>query len=505
MMWQRTVGDHSFKMLAAQGWIIRRLYTLPGPRASTGSFDFATEWQLVEPTIRVTGAGGPGGDATALPTPQQASQEDPYVGRATLEVVDAGRGTAADYAGIDARGKLAVVARDDQVGMWNQVQAAKAAGVALLFVHNTEISMWVDAVYKQGLPTYRIDARSGRWLKEAVAADPGFRVRVDSHADSAYSYELAFVSSSVPRRAQYHVSHRDLAVVESDYRANSDRIMKAEGWLPDLGRIGLGNILALRRNGPVVRTEYVSTGPGLRWQRYAAANVFSPSYYWTWSALEQLRPGRRYGQVWWGPLLHPAAVEGYGRVEQGSPVARFRDAIRVSMPHYSYGGSLQGHIDEGFGDVSELTLSSNGEVLGKSSSSTTQFTVPPDRSTYELRLAVTNGSGNMFDTSVATDTTWAFHSARPRGERAVLPLVQASYGIDADAYNRMPADRSYPLTIRPSYPASTRTVRAGSRSPPRCRSTTVTPGRRLRCGRRERRTSRRSRGRRRASPVFASG
>ncbi len=52
-------------------------------------------------------------------------------------MVDAGAGTPADYEGLDAAGKVALVTRQEPDTMVEQAEAAKAAGVALLLVHDT--------------------------------------------------------------------------------------------------------------------------------------------------------------------------------------------------------------------------------------------------------------------------------------------------------------------------------------------------------------------------------
>jgi hypothetical protein len=132
-------------------------------------------------------------------------------------------------------------------------------------------------------------------------------------------------------------------------------------------------------------------------------------------------------------------------------VARYRDAIRLLLPHYWYGGTLSGTIYNQFGDTSQVTLSSGGEVLGKAPWPEAQFTVPPGEAEYELRLKVRNGWGNPFDTSTSTDTTWTFRSSRPATGREVLPLLQATYHLETDAHNAVPSGTAYPLRVTPGY------------------------------------------------------
>ncbi len=177
----------------------------------------------------------------------------------------------------------------------------------------------------------------------------------------------------------------------------------------------------------------------------------SSGYYWVWSAYEHYQARHNYPQEWWGPLVHPAVVTSYGVEELGSPVARYRDAIRLMLPHYSFDGTMYGDIDQRFGDISQITLSRNGSVVGTAGWPQAQFSVPASDAEYELRLEVQHGAGNYMDLSSSTDTTWTFRSKR-RGEgRTVLPLVQLDYDIDADGYNRVDASSTYPLRIETGY------------------------------------------------------
>lgn len=447
VMWARQVGRRSLAVTAAHGRFGQRLFTLPSQKAHQGRFDVATQWQLAQPmlTARVSGPEG----FRVTPNPQFASLDDPFVGDRALPVVYAGAGTAADYETVDAVGKIALVTRSDE-GLWSQVQAAKEARVAVLLVQNhTEDDVWGSTVWDQGLPTYRLTKAAGARLRQALQENPALTLHLTGVQDSTYSYELDFPESRIPRHPTYHARSGSLATVVSDYRQNSDRMANREGWIPHVGPTGFGNLMSIGRNGPVVRTEYVST-TGVTWQRFAQPANFA-NMYWTWSADRAYTAGRTYHQLWWGPLVHPAVPPVTGLEEVGAPVARFHDAIRIMVPHYSYGGTRYGFIQTQLGDSSELTLSRNGEVVGKSAWPVAQFSVPAERAEYELSLEVTNGEGNFADTSTHTVSTWRFHSARSDRARAVLPLVQLDYSLDTNGYNEVPSGTTYPLVITPGY------------------------------------------------------
>ncbi len=444
-MWTRTVGGRSLTAWGPNGTYGQQLYVIAGKKAREGSFAFTTQWQLTQPMLTARISGG----VRVSPNASFASAHDPFVGSRTLPLVYAGTGTADEFAAVDARGKIALVTRSD-AGMLAQVLAAKAAGATLLMIQNTQPGPWREDLFRpQGLPTYRLDQAAGAQLRAALAANPALTLDVTGLSDSTYNYELVFPESALPSRPTYHVDQRSLATVVSDYRQNSARMVDNESWIPHVGDVGLGDSMSMPRNGPVVRTEYLSTN-GVSWQRFAHPHMLA-NMYWTWSDSHQYKAGDTDHQLWWGPLVAPGVPPIAGAEQGGAPVARFRDAIRMVIPHYYYGGTRYGFIQNQLGDTSELELRRGGEVVGKATWPVAQFTVPADRAEYELSLSVQNGSNNFVDTSVRTESTWRFESARSSSPRTVLPLVQLQYDIDANGYNEVPSGTAYPLTITPAY------------------------------------------------------
>ena len=453
VIWARTLGDRSISMIAAQGCYGQQVYSLQSSLARSGSFSLGTEWQLVQPLLaaRTTGP-----DSEQLASPQIASAQLAYVGQETLPLVDAGDGSAASFASVDADGAVALASRGDWDVIQQQAAAAADAGAKLLLVYNTSDDDWGEEIWDAPLPVYRLDRETGHDL---LAALDGGDVTLDLSGvrDSTYQYELAYVAKGrVPGGHVYRVQPNSLAVVASDYRQNSDRMVRVESWIPYYDRFGVANSMSQQRRGPLVRTDYVNTD-GVQWQRFGQPHEFLGTY-WTSSAPTSYQSGEHYRQTWWGPLVHPAvppapdgapsaAILGNGY----APVTRYRDAIRVNMPHYYFGGTMTSTIFEQFGDRSELTLRRDGEVVGSSTWPNVQWTVPSENANYALTFEVVNGDDNWSDTSTRTSTTWRFESARTEESGAVLPLLDVEYELDADGYNAMPAGTSYPLALLPGY------------------------------------------------------
>src|SRR5262249_47965692 len=103
------------------------LYASPTRKVTDGSFRFLTRWRLGEPTIALTDRGR----ALDTTTPGGSPVGN---GSSVLATAYAGQGAAADYAGLDVRGKAVVVDRGDAVPPAERAANAKAAGAALLVV-----------------------------------------------------------------------------------------------------------------------------------------------------------------------------------------------------------------------------------------------------------------------------------------------------------------------------------------------------------------------------------
>jgi subtilisin family serine protease len=450
VLWHRSANGRSMSAIVAQGDDSDRLYSLPSPEALTGAFTIAGAWQLRQPLLTV------GAARSTVTTSQQASSAA-YADTGTLPLVDAGDGTPEAFAAVDADGAVAIVSRRAGTSLAAQASAASAAGAEVLLAYNnTTLDRWTEAATNAAIPVYRLDQQPGQTLLDALDRDPDLTVDLHGLADSTYQYELAYTERDrVPDGRTYRPRLSSLASVTGDYRQSSARQQRRESWIPYFDGIGVSNSMAMPRTGPLVRTDYVNTNE-VEWQRFGVPHIFLNTY-WTASAPQAYRAGERYRQVWWGPLVRPAVPatgDGESPPAVGGvfpPVTRHRDAIRVNLPHYAYGGSLAGTIYTVFGDSSRLTLERDGEVIGTDDWPRGQWTVPADRGWYDLTLDVSNGDEHWSDTSVSTHTAWHFASTRTQESGSAVPLVQVDYGLDTDAYNAVPADTTYPLVLEPGY------------------------------------------------------
>ncbi|NED95243.1 S8 family serine peptidase [Phytoactinopolyspora alkaliphila] len=445
--WNREIDGRAATPFPTTGLFGDELSVFPSPEPQEGTFEFASTWQFVEPIISADLTGPQGFELTTTPYLSQTAR--PFVGEADLPIVYAGTGTPDELAAVDVEGAAVLVTRagDGDIDQW--VRDVEDAGAALVLAHNDRPGRWRGTAWSTDFPLYMIDQETGERLRRALAEDPTATLAVRGLQDHGYAYQLAFFEpGGIPGARTYRTADHPMAQVTSDYREDSDRMSRNEMWVPYVDKRVLGSNFNIRRHGPVVRTDHIST-EGVEWQRFALPHYFA-SLYWSMSEIEPYEAGETYEQLWWGPLTHPGVADAAGLEEYGAPVARFRDAIRVGLSEYLY-GPVFGEAYGDFGDVSKLTLRSDGAVVDRMRGGFGQFTVPPVETEIELTLEVAHGDDHFADTSVRTETTWSFTSGRTGERRTVLPLVQADYHLETGQYNEVPAGSSYSLVVEPGY------------------------------------------------------
>ncbi|MFI7062586.1 hypothetical protein ACIBL3_16510 [Kribbella sp. NPDC050124] len=134
----------------------------------------------------------------------------------------------------------------------------------------------------------------------------------------------------------------------------------------------------------------------------------------------------------------------------GFAVARYEDAIRMTIPQYVSGDlSTYGWSDD-WREQTMLVLRRNGVEVGRKNWSVADFPVAPGTASYELSLDVSRTPGTWADTSTSTSTQWSFRSGTAKS-KTVLPLVQLKYALQAGSDNAVPAAGGAWLELTPGY------------------------------------------------------
>ncbi|WP_329033914.1 S8 family serine peptidase [Streptomyces sp. NBC_00178] len=419
------------------------MWVLPtGKKVTKGEFAFGARWRKEEPALTVD-AGGVGFDDLRV---QRGGTPLPD-GRTTLAPVLAGQGAAADYAGLDARGKAAVVLRSDAATVEEQASAAAQAGARLLLVVNDgsgRLEPWPTGVQSFATPppvTVATLTRDGG--EELMARIRRGRTPLTLHASRVTDYLYDLVrryEGSIPADPTYRPDTDDLARVDVSFR--NHRQARASDYRSDIWEgVAMGASFLHEVPAQGHRTDWVSADTDTPWLE----RVQIPGEVQESSAAVRYRAGSTTDLHWFGPIHRPRLDNRTG-VQQ-----RTDDAFYVNVP--GWGDSGGGHVGSTLGNPgvdNMVSLYQGDTLLTQEYSDYVAFAgLNPDPLAY--RLVSENARGywtNPYSTS--TRTEWGFTSAADvPGKATVLPLIQLDYGVDTDPEGK--ARRNATLLVTPSH------------------------------------------------------
>ncbi|NEC22261.1 peptidase, partial [Streptomyces parvus] len=187
---------------------------------------------------------------------------------------------------------------------------------------------------------------------------------------------------------------------------------------------------------PGKRTEYYTAGDTV-WQK-----MLSSSFPWGELMTGDARTyqaGRATTEEWYRGLLVPGAPrDAQGKEalagERQDNTIGVAPAFMTDSEHIGQQGS--------FGDIGNMRLKREGDVVGESGYPFGVFTVPAEDAAYELTLMTTKiGSpAAVWKRSTQTETTWGFRSERkPDVASQGLPLLFPRYDVPSDGMKTVPA------------------------------------------------------------------
>jgi subtilisin family serine protease len=384
---------------------VQQVNVTPTAKVGTGSFEFSSRWQLVEPMVQPTvpGVAGPL-DINLL---------------GTSPAFDGVRAfPLAVWGAASVRGK-AVLIPSTQEDEQDQVAAAAKAGAAVaLLVRPVDWSAWTawqpDAEERLPIVSAAVANDDGQRLL-ARAAKPGATIALKLTTSSPYLYDVLQVSpGQVPSQIVYRVTTANSQVITSRYADNGgfDWVREQRfGWRPwqqyawnDTNRAVLT---------PSVREEWVSAGDSV-WQHnvhqgFPWGDSSTPLQGGFTDGTHSYHAGRS-AETWAGPVVRPASL---GSTRTGSVLhLRVADFVDSSNKHYT--------IDEA--DQAGATLTRNGTVLATLPDAWQDVTTTAGMASYQLRLT-TARAGDDWQYGTKTDTTWSFKS----GAEGPLPLLTVNY------------------------------------------------------------------------------
>ncbi|MFE9611803.1 S8 family serine peptidase [Streptomyces sp. NPDC006012] len=414
------------------------LWTAPTERAADGEQYLTARWRNQEPLLTVTSGRQEFDDLWILPGSAKLPEGDH-----DLDAIHPGDGLGADYEGVDAAGKAAVVRwdSDDEDTADEQIRAAQKAGVKLLLFVNDLDGRLRQPIIKTSLEVAGLSRTEGEKLIAALDASPtgSAPLRAVSHPDTDYLYDLVRTwKGRIPANPVYAPKARELARVETTFHNPTGREVyenryDVHPWTAYL--VGSNRLSTAGAH----RTDYVTTDDSFSWAEEGELQALSYSA----SGAVRYPAGRTTHAEWFGPVVRPRINDAV------APPVRTGDEIDVTLP--SWGDSGGNHVNwtpfGSSGTTQETRLYRDRTLVAEGGSALTA-TVPSPKSTYRLVHEATRTATAAFPYSTATRTEWTFTSARPRTqqESGQLPLVQLDYTLPTSDDGTADGDASLLVT-----------------------------------------------------------
>jgi hypothetical protein len=435
----RTLGNRNAHDIYLLPVWTDKMYAVPAKEVTTGKFELVTRWRMTKPMLTINFKGTELGD---IPMAGSTLLDGKY----NLKAVYAGKGSPADYEGLNAEGKAVIVERSTEIKGSGQAAAALDAGAKLLIISNYDNTKFNEYV---GTPEYTdtplavaaISKQEGEKLIQA-ARSGNVQLQVEGTVNTPYVYDLVSAhKGSVPENVAYEPKNDELVKIDTNY--NSPVETAGGEFRYDLrphtrGAVGFLFKLSL----PSQRTEWVSATEDTSW--YHQANVLDA----TWQIRQPLQSytkGEKLTENWFSPVVRPALGSGYWTPE------RQGDSLMINVPAWADAGKGNtGGTEYNISVQNQTTKLFKGETLireGKGQA-VNGFGVLTDQ-LQEFRVVTeAKRDAERWNTSVGTHTEWTFKAKEePEAWRSPLPFLTLNYNIETDVNGNAPLNRPTNLEL----------------------------------------------------------
>ncbi|MER7688008.1 S8 family serine peptidase [Streptomyces sp. NPDC097610] len=442
--WHREGPGGAWGLTYSQGFWTDHIYVAPTEKITEGTFEFSSKFRLYakELTARVTGP-----EKYALPLDYaQTSTGFPVriSGSHTVRAVDAGGGTAADFAGLDVRGKAAVVGLGAGATPDEALANATKAGAGYVIAYRKTPGYWIASVKSATIPLMIATGEDGARLAGLLGTGRTVKLKLDGTPVSPYVYNVMFPQTgAVSQNQTYPLDSSNTARQTVRYhggragRIAKDTVYRYRPWqsadIETTSDVQLGT----------VRTEYYNVDAGTRiWHAvYPDWQANRPQ----WNSVRTFaKAGTVPAEDWLRQVVRPATSGQYGLS------ARTGDQLTFRIPEFS--DATVGHYAsvDGVQDTAKGTLYANGQLVGDTTlGGLGTFDVPAAKGAYRFVLDARHTT-DWATYSTSTHTEWTFASAHADKETA-LPVLSLGYDLHGlDLLNRAGAGRTseVSLTVR---------------------------------------------------------
>ncbi|MEU9093965.1 S8 family serine peptidase, partial [Streptomyces sp. NPDC048428] len=407
-----------------------QLWASPTKKVTQGSFSFLTRWRQGEKQIDLTA------DGRDVPVTAQGGSAVAEDSKQRFGSVFAGNGAAADYKGLDAKGKAVVIRSSDAVAPADRAAAAIAAGAKALFVVNSGDGVLMEPYADYGttlaIPVASVRRLTGEGLVKA--AQLGKAVTVDQRKYASYVYDLVDRhDGTIPDRSlAFAPSTRQLAKVENTYYGHRDVL--GAGYRYDIPDYGFGIGFPEYEKYPATRTEWVTPLPGASfwYEDHSVLNeTASDTSLEERSANLDYTAGRTYPADWFAPIARPRLGTGYW----GPFRTSYNDIQYNITPWTDAGAGHSGSMPDMEYDTGTAAVYQGDTLLDESPGRAGYVgNLAPEKLPYRLVLDASRDA-DTWKTSVRTHTEWNFLSGAldpQTPSQADIPLLQLDYDVDTD-------------------------------------------------------------------------
>lgn len=435
----RSYGDlHRFvDTYQLEPWIYDSLWATPTRKVTQGSYTFATRWRQVQSPLTVA-IGNQSYDSII----QSFSPKLPE-GTGSYSVVDVGSGSAAEFAKVNVRGKIALVRRNDVTVPTAQAAAAQGAGAKLLLIVNDgygPLDAWADLPQEEAstLPVASLSTDQGKQLIDRIQ-HASKSLKLTSHPYPQYLYDLVqHHDGAIPRDPAYRPGANELAKIDESFRDTKQ-----------------GEALDIRYDLSTDFTWAVSAAvtPVAAQGNYTAWVTAGSQYKWLTQAavpdLTQLGSSLSYKarsttkETWFAGIQRPRLLSDSA---VSTAPSRVGDIISsFGMPSWGDSGRHQGVV---YGGVTVESSLYQGDNLLAQGSDFLSAEVTPEELPYRLVVDATRDLPDR-PYSPRTHTEWGFVSDQADYTALEpLPLIQLDYDVSTDLAGR--AHRRTDLVVTPS-------------------------------------------------------
>lgn len=410
---------------------IDEYYTAPTLPVSRGTFELGLYTRMYAPELQLNA----GGQAVKAEYAEWSAKLD---GTGSAELV-------ADPAA--AKDKVALVKLADTGTASEVIAQAQTAGAKAIILSADITGRWNTGARGVTIPVLIVTREQDAALRTRL----GQQLQWKASAASPYVYNLAFVNEGhVNLLPWYRVKDSSLGSTTEHWYGQRGQVPYEDSLSvhrPGGGSSALGTWFEAVRAG-TSRTAFYT--PDVQWQQFSRSAPF-----WSETMIDLPRTYRsgqaEPDQRWYGaPLRSALPYDADGQRGRAGE----RDVNLISAQVFPYADSQPGHYSvPDFGDLANVMLYRNGELLGETGYMDGAFEVPAEEADYRL-VTVTErfNAGTVYHPGwtmgLATKTDYRFRSAQPSDDTShPLPLLVPEYDVEVDAFNLAPATAGFPVTL----------------------------------------------------------